>query len=57
MLPLKRTVSIEPSRHKTLWVRGLMDTNVGLEFRNQSSIPIMGQIMDDGLRQVVYTVP
>ena len=30
-----------------------MVTNVGFEFRDQSSIPIVCQIMDDGLRQVV----
>ena len=39
------------------WVRGLMVANVGFEFRDWSSIPIMCQITGDGLRQVVYIVP
>ena len=36
--------------------RSLMVANVELELRDRSSIPIVFQIMDDGLRQVVYIV-
>ena len=39
------------------WVRGLMVANVGFEFSDRSSIPIVCQIMDDDLKQVVYIVP
>ena len=42
-----------------MWVGvcGLMVANVAFEFRDRSSIPILYQILDDGLRQVVYIVP
>ena len=38
------------------WVRCLKVTKVGFKFRDRSSNPIECQIMDDGLRQVVYIV-
>ena len=34
-----------------------MVANVGFEFRDRNSIPIVCQIMDDSLRKVVYIVP
>ena len=35
------------------WGRGLTVANMGFEFRDRNSIPIV----DDGLRQVIYIVP
>ena len=40
-----------------LWVRGLMVSNVGFEFCDRSSIPIVCQITDDDHRKLVYIVP
>ena len=37
-------------------IHGLMVTNMGFEFRDRSSIPIVCLITDDGFRQVVYIV-
>ena len=39
-----------------LCVCGLMVANLEFEFRDRRSIPIVCQIMDDGLGQVVYIV-
>ena len=55
---LPRFPSSFDSSSYSLWVRGLMVTNVGFEFRDRSSIPSVCQITDDGRLHctIAYTV-